>query len=59
MSARGGRPPKLSPAQAANLRFARAWGTSYDKLAAFWGISRSTARRYCNGECRQHQERRA
>lgn len=53
------RPPKLSPAQAENLRVARALGTSYDKLAAFWGIAASTARRYCNGECRAHQERRA
>ncbi len=52
---RGGRPPKLTAAQAHNLRVARSWGTSYDKLAAFWGLSSSTVRRYCADECRAHK----
>lgn len=56
---RGGRPPKLTPAQARDLRRARLSGTGYDQLAAFWGISRSTARRYAADLCRQHKERRA
>lgn len=53
---RGGRPPKLTPEQAHNMRLARSWGVSYDKLARFWKVSHSTARRYCANECRQHRE---
>lgn len=53
---RGGRPPKLTPAQARNMRIARSWGTSYVSLARFWKVSHSTARRYCANECRQHRE---
>lgn len=56
MTRRGGRPPKLTPEQAHNMRLARSWGVSYDKLARFWAVSHTTARRYCADQCRQHRE---
>ena len=54
---KGGRPPKLTPEEARQMRFGRELlGWTYDKLAVLWNVSRSTARRYCANECRAHKE---
>ena len=54
MSPRGGRPPKLDPARAAELRRQHASGVPVPTLARQFGLSESSARRYIRHECRTH-----
>lgn len=53
---RGGRKPKLTPAEVETMRRHRAAGIGSDAIARLFGVAPSTARRYLRGECRQHQE---
>ena len=52
---RGGRKPKATLAQIARMSHLRAAGLTFDRIAAEFGLARSTVRRYLAGETRHYR----
>lgn len=50
-----GRKPKATLEQIARMGHLRACGLTFDRIAAEFGLARSTVRRYLRGECRQRR----